>query len=207
MGRENADSSDKSSKNNESDNTNLNDESLEPSRSQLRRDALRVRALAIEIGELSAAARAKLPLPEELVAGMEELDRISHKNARKRHIGFITKKMRAMDVEAIENALEKQRQAARAHTHLHHSIEQWRDRLMGITDTPDPKLALTEFVQEFPHVDRQQLSQLQRKVRAELQRQASAKDSEAPKRGDAVRQPPSARLLFQMVRDAVLYTE
>jgi len=88
-----------------------------PSRSQVRREALAVRFLAIEIGELSPAARAKLPLPEELVEGMEELDRIKHKNARKRHIGFLTKKMRKIDIAPIEAAMEMQRQTARANSY------------------------------------------------------------------------------------------
>jgi len=113
--------------------------------------------LAIEIGELSPAARGKLPLPEALVLGMEELDRISHKNARKRHIGFLTKMMRNMDIAPIEAALDLQRQAARANTYVHHSIEQWRDRLMGVDEQPDPKTALTEFLNQYPSADRQPL--------------------------------------------------
>jgi len=184
---------------NEQDDDDWESEDEGPSRSQLRREALAVRYLAIEIGELSVASRAKLPLPEDLVAGMEELDRIRHKNARKRHIGFLTKKMRKMDVEAIEAAMEKQRQAARAHTYVHHSIEQWRDRLMGVDEQPNPKGALTEFVDTYPTADRQQLSQLQRKVLQELSRQAAEPDAD----NTTPRHPPSARTLFKFVRDVV----
>lgn len=175
-------------------------EELGPSRSQQRREALAVRYLAIEIGELSPASRAKLPLPEELVAGMEELDRIRHKNARKRHIGFLTKRMRNMDIEPIEAAMERQRQAARAHTQVHHTIEMWRDRLMGLNDQPDPKGALTEFLTEYPHAERQPLAQLQRKTLQEINKQQQAPDFDAD---TALRQPPSARQLFKFIRDTL----
>ena len=175
-----------------------NPEENDPSRSQRRREALAVRHLAIEIGELSASSRAKLPLPEELALGMEELDRISHKNARKRHVGFLTKMMRKMDLEPIEAALEMKRQAARANTHVHHSIEQWRDRLMGIDETRDPKAALTDFLNQFPHTDRQPLAQLQRKVLQELNRLSESPDHDG---SIAQRQPPSARQLFKLIRE------
>ena len=176
------------------------DDDLGPSRSQLRREALAVRYLAIEIGELSPASRSKLPLPEELVAGMEELDRIKHKNARKRHIGFLTKMMRKMDVQPIEAAMELQRQAARANTYVHHSIEQWRDRLMGIDEQPDPKTALTDFLNEYPNADRQPLAQLQRKVLQEINRLSESADHDS---SVAQRQPPSARQLFKFIRETV----
>lgn len=171
-----------------------------PSRSQLRRDALAVRHLAIEIGGLSHVSRAKLPLPDELVRGMEELDRISHKNARKRHIGFLTKMMRKMDIEPIETALDTQRQAARANTYMHHSIEQWRDQLMGVDEQPDPKAALTAFLTEFPKAERQPLAQLQRKVLQEINRLSESPDHDG---SVAQRHPPSARDLFKFVRDTV----
>ena len=184
----------------EPDDDDWNKDELGPSRSQLRREALAVRFLAIEIGDLSPASRAKLPLPEELTLGMDELDRITHKNARKRHIGFLTKMMRKLDIEPIEAAMNMQRQAARANTHVHHSIEQWRDQLMGVDDQPDPKAALTAFLTQYPHAERQSLTQLQRKVLQELNRL-----SESPEHDGSVaqRQPPSARQLFKFIRETM----
>ncbi len=190
---------------NSSPSDDLDDESWSneergPSRSQVRREALAVRYLAIEIGGLSPSARAQLPLPDDLVAGMDELDRISHKNARKRHIGFLSKLMRNMDLEPIETAMEMRRQAARANSHVHHRIEQWRDRLMGIDNQPDPKTALTEFLNQYPNAERQSLSQLQRKVLQELNRLSENPEHDTD---TAHRQPPTARQLFKFVRDVV----
>lgn len=199
----NADSSKSDDSGSESGDESWDDEERGPSRSQVRRDALFVRYLAIEIGELSPSARAQLPLPEELVAGMEELDRISHKNARKRHIGFLSKMMRNMDIEPIETAMEMRRQAARANSHIHHSIEQWRDRLMGIDEAPDPKAALTDFLNQYPNADRQPLSQLQRKTLQEINRLSESSDHDS---SVAQRQPPSARQLFKFIRDVVTET-
>lgn len=188
----------------ESDDDDWDNEDSGPSRSQLRREALAVRRLAIELGELSPVARAKLPLPEELVLGMQELDRISHKNARKRHIGFLTKMMRNMDIAPIEAAMETQRQAARVNSHVHHSIEQWRDRLMGVDEQPDTKAALTDFLNQYPHTERQPLAQLQRKVLQELNRLSQSPDFDG---SIAQRQPPSARQLFKLVRTIMTTSE
>lgn len=174
-----------------------------PSRSQVRREALAVRFLVIEIGELSPAARAKLPLPEEIVEGMEELDRIKHKNARKRHVGFLTKKMRKIDIGPIEAAMDMQRQAARANSYVHHSIEHWRDRLMGVDEQPNPKGALTDFLNEYPHAERQSLAQLQRKVLQEIKRASESPDFDS---SAAQRQPPAARELFKFVRTTLTQT-
>jgi len=196
--------SQKSTSQTEPDDEDWNNEYAGPSRSQLRREALAVRHLAIEIGDLSAASRAKLPLPDELFHGMEELDRISHKNARKRHIGYLTKMMRSMDIEPIAAAMEMQRQAARANTHVHHSIEQWRDQLMGVNEQPDPKAALTAFLTQFPHADRQPLAQLQRKVLQEINQLSESPDHDG---SVAQRQPPSARRLFKFIRDVMTSTQ
>lgn len=160
----------------------------EPSKSQLKRDAHAVRDLGAELAALGPSERARIPLPDDVVEAIEELNRTTKNGARKRQLGWLAKRMRKIDVEPIEAALEAIRQAARANTQNLHLVEQWRDRLLGNDAAHTPKASLTEFLDQFPEADRQQLRQLQRSAEKE-------KHNNKP--------PRSARLLFKLVRDAV----
>lgn len=157
-----------------------------PSKSQLKREALAVRDLGSELAALGAAERARIPLPDDVVDAINELNRTTQNGARKRQLGWLAKRLRKIDIEPIDAALESIRQAARANTQTLHLVERWRDRLLG--DDGDAKSALTEFLDKYPHADRQQLRQLQRS---------------AMKEKSQTKPPKSARLLFKAVRDAV----
>jgi len=161
-----------------------------PSKSQLKRDALARRDLGAELALLGAAERARVPLPDDVVEAINELNRTHQNGARKRQLGWLAKRLRKIDIEPIESALESIRQAARANTQTLHLVEQWRDRLLGNDAEPNPKVALTDFLSSYPHADRQQLRQLQRS---------------AIKETTEKKPPKSARLLFKAVRDAVNY--
>jgi len=160
-----------------------------PSKSQLKRDALAKRDLGEELAALGAAERAKIPLPDDVHDAILELNRTTKNGARKRQLGWLAKRLRNIDVEPIESALESIRQAARANSQTLHLVEQWRDRLLGQEET---KGSLTAFLDKYPHADRQQLRQLQRNAMQEKERN---------------KPPKSARLLFKVVRDAVNHTD
>jgi len=68
--------------------------------------------------------------------------RTTKNGTRKRHLGWLAKRLRKIDVKPIEAALESIRQAARANTQTLHLLEQWRDRLLGDEDEPNPKQVL-----------------------------------------------------------------
>ena len=135
-----------------------------PSKSQRKRDAIAVRGLGVELAELSDALRAKIPLPDHVLRSIRELNSATKNGARKRLTGYLAKQLRHADLEAIETALEGIRQAARAQSQTHHLVEQWRDRLLGLDDAHSSSQVLTEFLQQFPHADRQQIRQLQRRA-------------------------------------------
>lgn len=159
-----------------------------PSKSQLKRDALAVRNLGEELAALGAAERARVPLPEDVLEAIDVLNKTTKNGARKRQLGWLAKRLRKIDVEPVEAAMESIRQAARANTQTLHLVEQWRDRLLGEEDSPDPKQALTDFLNKYPNADAQQLRQLQRSAGKE-------KSSSKP--------PKSARALFKVVRDVI----
>jgi len=159
-------------------------EFLSPSRSQQRREALDVLALATTLSGLEPGRLAKLPVPERLLPHIAEARRITSHIAHKRQLAFLAKQMRREDdevLDAIRDALDAGGEAARQETALLHRIERWRERLLDEGDA-----ALGELLQAHPLADRQKLRQL---VRNALDERARGK-------------PPRAfRELFREIRE------
>jgi ribosome-associated protein len=133
---------------------------LSPSRSQQRRDALDILALAQRLVALDAGMLAKLPVPEHLHPHIADTKRITSHIAHKRQLAFLAKQMRREDdetLDAIRDALDAGGEAARLETALLHRVEAWRDRLLDEGDA-----ALTQLLAEHPQADRQRLRQLVR---------------------------------------------
>ena len=137
-----------------------NDGFLGPSRSQQRRDALDVLALAEKLATLSAAQLERLPISEHLLPHIVETRRITAHVARKRQTAFLAKQMRREEdqaLDAIRDALDAGGEAAKRETARLHRAETLRERLLDGGDA-----ALGELLGEYPDADRQQLRQLVR---------------------------------------------
>lgn len=135
-------------------------EYLSPSRSQRRREALDVLALATTLAGLEPGRLARLPVPEHLLPHVADARRISSHIARKRQLAFLAKQMRREDdqvLDAIRDALDAGGEAARLDTALLHRTEHWRERLLDGGDA-----ALGELLAGHPRADRQRLRQLVR---------------------------------------------
>ncbi|NND90281.1 MAG: DUF615 domain-containing protein [Granulosicoccus sp.] len=161
----------------------------EISKSQRKRDADLVRDLGARLAELGASELATIPLPDDVLSAIHELNRLKAHGARKRQLGFLAKRLRQIDVEPIDAALLRLRQAARANTRSLHLIEHWRDRLLGEVDGESEKVALTAFLDEYMEADRQRFRHLQRQALDERQKN---------------RPPAAARLLFKAIREVVV---
>ena len=159
-------------------------EYLGPSRSEQRRAALDVLALAQQLVALSAAQLAKLPIPEDLLPHIRETQRITSHVAHKRQLAFLAKQMRREDdatLDALRDALDAGGEAGRRETALLHRVEGWRDRLLA-----DGDLALADLLVEHPDADRQHLRQLVRNAIEERNRN---------------KPPHAARELFRALRE------
>lgn len=140
-----------------------------PSRSQQRRDALEVFALAETLAALSDAQLARVPLDDELLAEVQRTRGVTSHIARKRATQFLAKQLRKLEDEAIEpirTALAHDRTKAHHEAAVLHRLETWRDRLIADGDT-----ALDELLALHPAADRQRFRQLARNARAERDRE------------------------------------
>lgn len=153
---------------------------LPPSRSARKREAEGLQKLGEQLVELPAAQLREIPLAPELLDAIQLAQRIRDHSGRRRQLQLIGKLMRQQDAEPIQAALDHLQQRSAAAIAEHHQAERWRERLLQ-----EGNAALTEFMEQHPAGDRQQLRQL---VRAAQQEQAAS------------RPPRAARELFRLLR-------
>lgn len=144
----------------------LDENEYGPSRTQQRRDALAVLALATQLVEMVPSKLAKLELPDDVRDEIANVRRISSHIARKRQLGFLAKLMRRHDeatFDAVRAALGENREKQRQETAAMHRLESLRERLLG----DDGDAALSELADLHPELDRQHLRSLVRQARIE----------------------------------------
>ncbi|MFC5741921.1 ribosome biogenesis factor YjgA [Dyella tabacisoli] len=164
--------------------TDDTDHDYGPSRTQQRRDALAVLALAAQLVELPASKLAKLDLPEDVRREIDQTRRITAHIAHKRQLAFLAKMMRRHEdsvFDGVRAALGENRERQRQETAAMHRLEAMRDRLIA-----DDDIALGELIAQHPGVDRQHLRSLIRQARSER---------------DANKSPRAYREIFQLLKD------
>ena len=151
------------------------------SKSQRRRDALELKALASRLIKLAPARLGRVPLPDDVREAILEAREIRSNVARKRQLQYVAKLLRRNDPEEIFLALEQFEGEARQLTGRQHRSEAWRDHLLERGDE-----AIGQLVSLRSYADTQALRQLVRNAKKE-------KELGKP--------PASARSLFRALRD------
>ena len=67
------------------------------SKSQRKRDSDAIRDLGEKLSGLGVTELASIPLPDDVLSAIEELQRIKAHGARKRQLGFLAKRLRNTD--------------------------------------------------------------------------------------------------------------
>jgi ribosome-associated protein len=165
--------------------TELDEEDYGPSRTQQRREALAVLALASQLVAMQPSRLAKLELPDDVRDEITRTRNITAHIAHKRQLAFLAKVMRRYDDEvfaSVRAELGENREKQRQENAAMHRLEAMRDRLIA-----EDEAALSELIAEHPQVDRQHLRSLVRKARIE---------KETPNK------PPRAyREIFQLLKE------
>jgi ribosome-associated protein len=160
-----------------------------PTRTQQRRDALAVLALAMQLVELPPSKLARANLPEDVMREVENTRRITAHVARKRQMGFLAKVMRRHEDDAydgLRTLLGENREQLRKETAAMHRLEALRDRLL------QDENALQELIDQYPSIDRQHVRSLVRQARVE-------RDGNKP--------PRAYREIFQLLKQVSAETE
>ena len=165
--------------------TELDEEDYGPSRTQQRREALAILALASQLIEVQPTRLAKLPLPDDVRREIDITRHMTAHGAKKRQLAFLAKVMRRYDDEdfaAVRAELGDNRDKQRQETAAMHRLESMRDRLIA-----EDESALSELIAEHPQVDRQHLRSLVRQARVE---------KDTPNKA-----PKAYREIFQLLKD------
>ena len=164
--------------------TELDEADYGPSRTQQRREALAVLALAAQLVELQPSRLAKLELPDDVREEIDRTRKVTSHVAHKRQLAYLAKIMRRYDDEAFASVraeLGENREKQRQETAAMHRLEETRDRLIS-----DDETALSTLIAEHPSLDRQHLRSLIRQARIEK---------------DTPNKPPRAyREIFQLLK-------
>lgn len=154
---------------------------IEPiSKTKLKAEADALQEIGVKLVALPNSKLAQLDLPERLVDAINESKRITANGATRRQKQYIGSLMREIDVAPIVEQMEKWEGKNTAENAYFHNIERWRARLI------EDESALSEFIQQQPNVDSQQIRTLIRNAR----REASAN-----------KPPKSSRELFKLLRE------
>ena len=141
---------------------NSGDEERLASRSAKKRESDALKALGMQLAELSPRALAELDISEKLFKAITHYQSITSNSAKRRQRGYIGGLLREDPDEA--KAIEKRYVAATQHDanakRLHLELENWRERLIAEDS------ALTEFLTEQRQSSAQELRLLIRRVRS-----------------------------------------
>ena len=118
---------------------------LEPSRSAKKRDSDAMKALGMNLAELSPRQLQDLELSDALFKAITDYQRITSNSAKRRQRGFIGGLLRddAAEAKAIEARYTALTQHDADAKRVHHQLENWRERLIADDS------ALTEFLDEY----------------------------------------------------------
>ena len=106
---------------------------------------------------------------------------ITQREARRRQMQYIGKLMRAEDADAMQAVLDKYDSSSKAFAQSIHELEAWRTRLID-----EGNQAMTDFIEKHPSVDVQQLRNLVRNAKKDVENNKNK---------------GSAKKLFQFLRE------
>lgn len=165
------------------DYTDDNEEYSGPSKSELKRQAEYLQDLGKELTELGPETLAKIPLPDVILAELQEFHKMRSFGAKRRQLQLIGKYMRSLDGNQVRLAIDRAKGNDKAAVAALHKSERLRDALIAQDE------ALTKFIADFPDVDVQLVRQLIRNARKEAQNN---------------KPPKASRELYRLIHNMVL---
>jgi ribosome-associated protein len=154
-----------------------------PSKSELKRQMNELQKLGEQLVDEPRDRVKRVPMPDDVRDAILMCQTITNHEGRRRQLQYVGKMMRTLseeEVAVIKRTIESWKGASKAETAALHALERRRDKLLA-----DDK-ALTQLLEEHPHLDVQQLRTLIRNARKE----------------QAENKPPKAyREIFQILKD------
>ncbi|UCH80298.1 MAG: DUF615 domain-containing protein [Nitrospiraceae bacterium] len=151
------------------------------SKTQKKKEAHSLQKLGEKLLKLSSNQLSEIDIPEEVLDALNLARTIKSREALRRQIQLIGSLMRKIDTDPIQQAVDRFEQGNYKKALEFRETEQWRDELIAGNNE-----LLEEILLNNNNADRQQLSQLVRNARKEI-------DNSKP--------PKSSRALFRYIRE------
>ena len=139
------------------------DEESVISKTSIKKEMHELQALGKRLTELKRNQLEKVPMGEVLRKAIEDSQRITQREATRRHMQYIGKLMRDENPEEIQNAVDLFDAGSIAFAQALHALERWRDRL-----TAGGNEVLSEYIEANSHADIQHLRQLVRNAKKDI---------------------------------------
>ncbi len=117
--------------------------------------------LGVELAGLSKEQLRKFVLPDNLLAAIVEMQKITANGAIRRQRQYLGKLMRTVDIQPIIETLNDLKNDSAKSTRILHECEKWREHILA-SDTQ-----LETFIQAYPKCDISELRSLVRAIRKE----------------------------------------
>ncbi len=153
---------------------------VRPNKTQIKKDIAELFALGETMSKLSPPQLNSLELPENIRKAISEVGDMPHKGARKRLLKYIAGQLHKIDIDPVQEKLDRIQNKSAHSVREHHITEHWRDKLIH-----EGNEALTELFDEQPTADLQQIRQLLRNIKKET---------------ETGKPPKSTRLLYRYLK-------
>ena len=101
---------------------------IRPNKSQVKRDISVIAKLAEELTHLTETQLLAMEMPEKIEAAIADAKKMpATKSARKRQLKFITAQLRDINLDNIQEKLDRIKTRSAHGVREHHQAEKWRD--------------------------------------------------------------------------------
>ena len=157
------------------------EEDYGPSKSDLKREKKALQDLGKQIAELPKGHYVRVPLSDTMKEAMALYKRLKSHEAKRRQLQYIGKHMHTEDLDGIHATFEQLDSESKLFRQHFNKLEQLRDLLIEQGDS-----ALAAVLDEYPHLNRQEMRQLMR---------------QAGREKSAGKPPAASRKLFEYLRN------
>ena len=153
------------------------------SKTKLKKDSKKIQQFGRKISKLTINNIKAFKFPLNIHEATIELKNLKSNSAKKRQVQYLGKLLREIDLTDAFIVMKQLKVSSQKEIQRNYIIEGWRDKLLSNNES------ITEFVDEYPQIDRQSLRQ------AISNTQKEKKDNKPPK---------YSKQLFKLLKDIVI---
>ena len=153
------------------------------SKTELKKESKKIQQFGRKISELTINNIEEFKFPLNIYEAVIGLKNLKSNSAKKRQVQYLGKLLREFDLTHAFLVMKQLEVSSQKEIQRNHIVEGWRDKLLSNNDS------ITEFVDEYPKIDRQSLRQTISNAQKEK------KDNKNPK---------YSRQLFKLIKDIIM---